>query len=260
MNRISVVINTFNAERHLERVLRSVKDFDEILVCDMHSTDRSIAIAREYGCTIVYHDHTGFVEPARNFAIQSARHPWVLVIDADEIVPSSLKEYLYARTASPDCPDGIRIPMKNYFMGRFMHSDYPSLHLRFFRKEKTYWPPFVHAHPQVQGRIETISGKRKELALVHLANDSVATNIRKTNQYTENELARRKTKKYPFCSLMGETFFRFLKLYLFKGGYKDGKAGLVYCGLNAFYKYVTIAKIWETRVRKEDIDPELIER
>ena len=60
MNHISVVINTFNAERHLERVLRSVKDFDEILVCDMHSTDRTIAIAREYGCTIVYHDHTGF--------------------------------------------------------------------------------------------------------------------------------------------------------------------------------------------------------
>ena len=48
--------------------------------------------------------------------------------------------------------------------------------------------------------------------------------------------------------------------FLFKGGYKDGKAGLVYCGLNAFYKYVTIAKIWEMRVRKEDIDPELIER
>ena len=101
MNHISVVINTFNAERHLERVLRSVKDFDEILVCDMHSTDRTIAIAREYGCTIVYHDHTGFVEPARNFAIQSARHPWVLVIDAVQLVTYqygyySMKDWLKA--------------------------------------------------------------------------------------------------------------------------------------------------------------------
>ena len=34
-NNITVVINTYNAARHLERVLRAVKDFDEVLLCDM---------------------------------------------------------------------------------------------------------------------------------------------------------------------------------------------------------------------------------
>lgn len=52
-NKISVVINTYNAERHLKEVLESVKDFDEIVVCDMESTDHTLAIAREYGCKIV---------------------------------------------------------------------------------------------------------------------------------------------------------------------------------------------------------------
>ena len=44
---ISVVINTYNAERLLKRVLESVKDFDEIVVCDMESTDATVEIARQ---------------------------------------------------------------------------------------------------------------------------------------------------------------------------------------------------------------------
>ena len=52
-NKISVVINTYNAEKHLREVLDSVKDFDEIVICDMESKDNTLAIAREYGCKIV---------------------------------------------------------------------------------------------------------------------------------------------------------------------------------------------------------------
>ena len=52
-NRISVVINTYNAEQHLAAVLESVKDFDEVLICDMESTDTTLDIARQYGCRII---------------------------------------------------------------------------------------------------------------------------------------------------------------------------------------------------------------
>ena len=51
--KISVVINTYNAERDLEQVLEAVKTFDEVLICDMESTDRTLDIARKYGCRIV---------------------------------------------------------------------------------------------------------------------------------------------------------------------------------------------------------------
>lgn len=50
---ISVVVNTYNAEQHLKKVLESVKDFDEIVICDMESTDHTLDIAKEYGCKIV---------------------------------------------------------------------------------------------------------------------------------------------------------------------------------------------------------------
>ena len=108
---ISVVINTYNAERHLEAVLRSVKDFDEILVCDMQSTDRTVDIARQHGCRIVTFEkkHYTIVEPARQFAIDQARCPWVLVLDADELVSPALKDYLYAHIRRPHCAAGLTI-------------------------------------------------------------------------------------------------------------------------------------------------------
>ena len=50
---ISVVINTYNAQEHLVKVLESVKEFDEIVICDMQSTDDTLSIAQRYGCKIV---------------------------------------------------------------------------------------------------------------------------------------------------------------------------------------------------------------
>ena len=94
---ISVVINTYNAELHLEKVLDAVKDFDEIVVCDMESTDSTLAIAKKHGCRITTFPkgNITIVEPARNFAIQQATHEWVLVVDADEVITPQLREYLY---------------------------------------------------------------------------------------------------------------------------------------------------------------------
>ena len=141
-NKISVVINTYNAELHLQRVLDSVKGFDEVLVCDMESTDHTLEIAKRNGCRVITFpkgEHT-IVEPAREFAIHEARHRWVLVIDADEQVTPQLHDYLYAALSRNDAPEGIAIPRKNYFMGRFLHSAYPDYVLRFFRQDLTHWP------------------------------------------------------------------------------------------------------------------------
>lgn len=255
--KISVVINTYNAEAHLRKVLESVKDFDEILICDMHSTDKTLEIAEEYGATIVYHENTGFVEPAKMFAIQSARYEWVLTIDADEIVTPQLKDFLYDQLRRKDCPEGIWIPRKNYFMGRFMRCTYPNYLLRFFRKEKIYWPPLIHTHPRIEGRTETIPARKKELAFIHLADDSVYMNVAKTNQYTDHEKERRKNRSYGYFSLFTHTFFRFFKYYILKGGIMDGKAGLAYCGLSAFYKWVTITKLWENEYHYDDVEKDL---
>ena len=247
MNKISVVINTYNAEQHLQTVLDSVKEFDEVMICDMESTDMTLNIARRNGCRIVTFERKqhSIVEPAREFAIHEAQHEWVLVVDADEFVTPELREYLYQHINKEDCADGLFIPRKNYFLGHFMRCHYPDHLLRFFRKNKTHWPTFVHSTPRVDGRTEKIPAKQEHLALIHLANDSVANIVNKTNQYTLNELERKKNRHYSTFSLLWRPFFRFFKTYILKGGIMDGKPGFIKSMLDGYYQFIFLAKKYE---------------
>lgn len=249
-NKISVVINTYNAEKHLEQVLESVKDFDEIVICDMQSTDHTLEIARKFHCKIVTFEKKdcNIVEPARQFAIDNSSYKWVLVVDADEIVPSSLRTYLYEQISKNDtCPSGIAIPRKNYFMGTFLHSCYPDHILRFFNREVTYWPPVIHTSPQINGFVYTLSGKRKELAFEHLANDSVADIFKKINTYSDYELIRRRNKNYGLPALLLKPTFRFFKSYILKKGFLDGLPGFIHAVLDATYQFAIVAKFIEKR-------------
>lgn len=247
--KISVVINTYNAEEHLQRVLDAVKDFDEILICDMESTDSTLEIARNNQCRVVTFpkgEHT-IVEPAREFAIHEATFPWVLVIDADEVVAPPLKDYLYTMIAQENCPEGIAIPRKNYFMGHFLHAAYPDYVLRFFWRDKTHWPPIIHCSPEVDGTVYKIDRNRKELALEHLANDTVSDILRKSNTYSAYELPKRIHKNYGVGALMGRPLFRFFRSYVIKKGFLDGKAGLIHAMLEAYYQFAIVAKIMEQK-------------
>lgn len=257
-NKISVVINTYNAAKHLEKVLESAKNFDEIVVCDMESTDSTLEIAQKHGCRIVLFEkkqHT-IVEPARNFAIRSASSEWVLVVDADEIIPPALATYLYEQIRKPGCPAGMFIPRKNHFMGKFMHCFYPDYILRFFRKEGTDWPEYIHSVPRIPGRTVKIP-KQKELALIHLANEPIRDCVAKMNAYTENERVRRKQKHYGTVSLLFRPFFAFFRSYFLKGGILDGKRGLICALWNGYYKFIILAKLEEDKLGEKDKDTDL---
>ena len=248
-NRISVVINTYNAARDLEQVLEAVKGFDEVLICDMESTDSTLDIARRYGCRIVTFpkaDHKS-AEPARTFAIQSAACPWVLVVDADELVTPSLREALYRHIGQPDAAKGLYIPRLNQFMGKTLTCAYPDYQLRFFIREGTEWPPYVHTFPKVNGRLDYLPKDRKELAFVHLANDSIRTIMEKDNRYSDNDVDKKAHKRYGAGALLWRPFWRFFKCYVMEGGWRDGVQGLIYAGLKGVYQFELVAKMIERR-------------
>ena len=214
---ISVVINTYNASKYLARVLDTVKGFDEVVVCDMESTDNTVAIAKEYHCNVITFpkaDHKS-AEPARTFAIQSAQSDWVLVVDADELVSEALRSYLYDFIKNPGEVRGLYIPRKNYTMNVCLPSSYPDYQLRFFMKEGTVWPPYVHTFPTVQGALDYIPKKRKDCAFDHL-DDSTRACINRLNNYTDNEVEKRAFKKVTLFKLIASPMVRFLKQYFIK--------------------------------------------
>ena len=250
--RISVVINTYNAERDLKQVLESVKKFDEIVVCDMESTDQTIAIAKSYGCKIVTFPKANHMsaEPARTFAIQSASNEWVLVVDADEIITSELHKYLYEYIGSDNHKCGLYIPRKNYIMGCFMKSSYPDYQLRFFKREGTMWPPYVHTFPKVDGPTEKIPKGNQELAMIHLDNTTFER-IKKLNEYTENEVEKRSNKHVSFMKMVCEPAFCFFKAYILKGGIRYGKIGLIQATHKAIYRFIVLQKILESQNKQK---------
>jgi len=249
-DKISVVINTYNAELHLEKVLQSVGDFDEVVVCDMESTDRTVEIARSYGCRVVTFPKANHksAEPARTFAIQSATSKWVLVVDADELITPELREVLYAEIAKPDCPQGFYIPRKNMFMSMFVRDFHFDYQLRFFIREGTEWPPYVHTFPTVQGRVEKLKCS-KEACMLHLMDETMYEYMEKMNQYTDNEVEKKREKGYGLGALLWRPFWRFFKKYFMDGSYRMGTRGLIRAGMAAVYQFILVSKIIEKRYR-----------
>jgi len=252
-NKISVVINTYNAEQYLVQVLDAVKDFDETLICDMESTDRTVEIARRRGCRIVTFPKGNHVcaEPARTFAIQSAAFHWVLVVDADEIVTPQLRDYLYKRIATGDCPEGLYIPRRNMLLGRYERGFAQDHQLRFFIREETTWPPYVHTFPTVQGRTEKIPANDDGICLLHLCDETVGQITAKNNRYSDGEVEKRANRHYSVWALMLKPAWKFFSELVLRGGFRDGTRGVIKAGLKATYQFTLIAKIIEKRLRQE---------
>lgn len=250
-DKISVVINTYNASRHLRRVLDSVRGFDEVVVCDMESTDDTVQIAREYGARVVTFpkgDHR-ICEPARDFAIHSAIHPWVLVVDADEIVPPGLREYLYREIRGEIGAEALDVPRINHFLGRPIAGS-PDYQLRFFLRDRTHWPPVIHSRPQVDGRIRRIPAE-PDLSLFHLANAGVADRIEKMNVYSEYEIPKYIGRRYGVGKMLLRPLWFFIKNFILGGGFRDGRRGLIIAYMSAMYQMTLLSKIVEKQFQEK---------
>lgn len=241
-DRISVVINTYNAASQLERALQSATAFDEIVVCDMESTDDTVALAKRYGAKVVTFPkgNWNICEPARDFAIHSASNRWVLVIDADESVPKGLRDYLYGHIKKPGCEDALSVPFASMFMGKFTHTK-AERHVRFFRQDKAEWPPIIHAHVKIDGVTGRIPAKR-ELEIEHFDDPTVAQRIDKLNRYSDNEVPKRKDRKYSTLSLLVRPWLFFIKMLLLKGSIRDGRRGIIRAYMEMMYQVALLGK------------------
>ena len=237
--KISVVINTYNAERLLDECLQSVKNADEILICDMYSTDKTVEIAKKHGCKIYYHEKIDIVDAARDFIIQKASGDWILILDADEIVPEDLWQNLtcYAENSKPD-KLVVGIARKNWFIDGFLTCVGNDYQIRFFKNgHLKYGEGKVHVPPQpVDTKIFYLPAK--DGAFVHYAYSNFANFLEKQNIYTSGEL-----EKIPTPRGGGSSVFKilrimkskFLKPYFKNRAYKDGFRGFVWYFYNGIY-------------------------
>ena len=111
---ISAIVIAKDAEKIIEKTLKSVQFADEVILVDIKSQDETIIKAKKLATNIYkFPKDSRFVEPVRNFALDKSTKDWVLVLDADEEISETLAKKLLEITEKSD-KDAYYIPRKNH--------------------------------------------------------------------------------------------------------------------------------------------------
>jgi glycosyltransferase involved in cell wall biosynthesis len=276
---VSVLVLSYNEELNLPDCLASLCGWsDDVWVVDSFSTDRSVEIARTAGAQVVQHE---FHYPAqqKNWALDnlSFRHEWLLTIDADERVPSDLREEIDRVVARDgDGHNGFWMRWRLIFYGKLIrHCGWHSTwFLRLARRGCFRWEDRpVDEHPVLHG-----TSGRLEHDLIHESLRDLEFWIAKHNRYsTQNAVlyasgednpdgvrarvfgsqAERKRfiKQRIWRRLPGRSLWFFLYMYVFRAGFLDGVHGFRFCLMHAIFQEFISMKLWELNEYKEGAPP-----
>ena len=246
---LSVVIITKNEEANLARTLRSVAWADEIVVVDSGSTDRTREIAESFHAKFFVEEWKGFAAQ-KNSGLQKASGDWVLSLDADEAVDPVLAEEIRTTLASNPPASGFWIPRKNFFLGRWMRHGgfYPDPKLRLFRRGAgKFEHRLVHEDLQLSGP----TGKLKN-HLLHHAYPTLESYLEHMNRYSslgaEMAVAGNRRVGFSFLDIVVRPRLTFFYNYVLRGGFLDGREGLLLNLYHAEYVSWKYAKAWERSI------------
>lgn len=255
--KVTVVINTFNEEKNIERAIKSVEWADEILVCDMYSDDDTAVIAKKLGAKILFHKRAGFVEPARNFVISKAENDWVLILDADEEIPGGLADKIKEIVGKEGVVSFVEIPRQNIIFGKTMKASMwrPDYNIRLFKKGSVTWGNKIHSRPKTEGQGLSLPDQER-LAIIHHHYDSVSQFIQRMDRYTSVQARELKESGYEFDwkDLISKPLGEFLSRFFANKGFEDGIHGLALSLLQAFSHFILYLKTWEAKgFEKKDL-------
>lgn len=272
---VSVLVPIRNEAANLPRCLAALAWAAEVWVVDSHSTDESAAIAAEWGAKLIQFDYQPPFPKKKNWALANLpfAHEWVLIVDADEVLGEDAAAEIRAIVTHPDeTRAGFWINRRFFFLGRWLrHAYFPNWNLRLVRhrlarferlaQEETHsGDNEVHEHLIVEG-----TTGRLRCLMDHYAFPDIAAFVEKHNRYSNWEarvavedtargdtiqdpaVRRRRWLKRFVRRLPFRPTLRFLWIYLFQGGFLDGRPGYIFARLHATYEFLSAAKAWELR-------------
>ncbi len=250
MSTLTVVVITRNEARVIARCLESVAWADHIVVLDSASTDGTPDIARKLRAQVTTSpDWPGF-GPQKNRALEMATGDWVLSLDADEWVTPELRKEIEVAMREPGNNAAFRLPRLSSYCGRFMrHSGWwPDYVTRLFRRRAArFSPDLVHERLIVDGTTGTL-----QASLMHEAIVDLEDALHKMNAYSTAgavmQSERGKTGSLTSAVLHGA--WTFVRTYLLRRGFLDGREGFMLAVSNAegaYYRYLKLALLGKKR-------------
>jgi glycosyltransferase involved in cell wall biosynthesis len=260
---VSVLVPVRNEARNIERCLASVRWADQVVVVDSQSTDGTIGLAQSLGAEVVQFQYDGRGPKKKEWALRTLplRHEWVLLLDADEVMPADAEAEIRAIVTAPvNGTRGYWINRRFLFLGRWLrHAYYPNWNLRLFQHRHARFEQLtdgdtgsgdveIHEHVLVDGDTGRLASE-----MDHFAFPTLTAFVEKHNRYASWEAhvaidgnGRRAVQslryRLPFRPLL-----RFLYVYVWQRGFLDGREGYYFARLHAFYEFLSVAKTYELR-------------
>ena len=245
---ISVCLVAGNEAHRIRPALDSVKDWTSeiILAIDDQVTDGTEKIAAAGGAKVISQPWRGHAAH-RNFAADHASQPWLLAIDADEVVSEKLRDEIIAAFhghAGGPPPAAYSFPRLSWFGGRWIrHGDwYPDRKVRLWRKAAGQWEGDPHEKLVLQGRVIPLRAD-----LFHYSNANIDQMLGKI-QVVSTIFARQcQTRRCGagWTDLTFRPFWKFFRAYVIRLGFLDGWPGYFIAWVNAFSTVARYAKVIE---------------
>ena len=248
--KLSVILITKNEAAHIRACLESVAWADEIVVVDSGSSDDTVAIAREFTLHVYVHDWPGF-GAQKNRALGYATNEWVFSIDADERVTPELRAAIEAvlRKGDDTC-SAYRVSRLSSYCGRFMrHSGWhPDPVVRLFKRDAAHFSDdLVHERLLVEGQVGQLDGE-----LLHYAFDNLEEVLHKVNRYSSAGavMLQQRGRNASLSGAVLRGLWSFLRTYILRGGFLDGREGFMLAASNAegtYYRYLKLMLLNEKK-------------
>ena len=251
MIRISVAILTFNEERNIRRCIDSVLAVaDEIVVIDSFSSDATVSICESMGVKVVQHAFGGYIEQ-KNYAITCCTNQHILSIDADEALSEQLIESIQNVKENWNADGYAMNRLTNYCGSWIYHSGwYPDRKLRLFDRSKAIWGG-VNPHDKLEMAPGSTTGQLKG-DLLHYSYYSIEEHKAQVARFADIAALdmHKKGLRSDLLKVIYKPIARFMRSYIVKVGFLDGKNGLIIAMQTArgsFLRYSTLLKLQKNK-------------
>lgn len=267
---ITVLIAARNEAANIARCLAALKPVARVILIDSHSTDDTVKLAQEHGAEVVQFNYTGGYPKKRQWALDTLDlgRSWVLLLDADEVVPEQLWQEIEREIIRLDAPDAFLIRKEFHFLGRrFRFGGFSHQAVLLFRRGQAHFEQLLDNDPsgfdmEVHERV-IVEGNIGQLHTPLIHEDfkgldayrdrhhryatweaAVRHRFLITGRYGEkaiepklfgNAQERRRWLKKLVMRLPCEPAIWFCYHYLLCGGFLEGRAGFVACQIRAQY-------------------------
>ncbi len=241
---ISAVVLAKNNKNTIEKTLKSLQDFDDVVVYDNGSTDSTMTIARGFkNVNLVEGEFKGFGW-SKNKAVSFTKYDWVIIIDSDEVIDAKLLEIL--KTKQLDKNKVYQLNFKAFYKDiqvKYCGWNNQKIKRLYNKTVTSYNMNDVHEDIISDGFEMEILGGNVE----HYSYHSISQFIIKADHYStlfaKNNVGKKNSSP---TKAIFNGIYSFVKTYFFKRGFLDGYVGLVISFshmVTNFYKYIKLYEL-----------------